>query len=160
MDKEHFNYTAFMEQVLLEGLLLLTDEQRSELCREITKDYGSYDTYSLVYTDAYDEVKQLLEDCSDELGYYLRRCAFTAGRTLNDVYGISESLTVLLNKGIKNGIEQMADFVTEEDLNNDRIMDNADISLPAILITLCTELLSRTPEEVFGEEKPKGTVPA
>lgn len=157
-----FNCVEFVQSIILSEL----DKHReggvaAELVDEHLRLFGEYDTYSLVYTDAYAEINDLLAtDTSEELTYFIRRCTFMAARQLAENYDTTETLTCLLNKGIKAGIESLSAFFTDDDRANCRVMDKVTFGLPAIMVALIGEVLASTHGELVDEEDTEGTVSA
>lgn len=154
-----FNCVEFVQNVIISELERMKGGGKAaELVSEFIETFGDYDTYSLVFTDAYGEINDnIAEDISEELRYFLRRCAFMSARLLVEEYGITETLGFLLNKSIKSAISAIGPFFTDEDHDNDRLMNDVQIGLPALIVALMNEVLSSTPEELYNEDSAKDT---
>lgn len=157
-----FNTVEYVKTLIINELAMLRESgEAASLVQEITKRFGDYDTYSLVYSDAVDQIRdELTEECSEELQYFLRRCTFMASRKLTEEYGMDKPLIEELTKGIKSGIDALAEFFTEEDLANCRIMDDVLPPMPVLMIALVNEVLSSTQGELYGEENAESSVSA
>lgn len=157
------NSVDFVKTVILVELAKLKEGGlAAEISAEFIELFGEYDTYSLVYTDAYGEIKDILEEqASEDMTYFIRRCTFMAARLLAEQHGIKSGFKHELLRGIRAGTDALSEFFTEEDISNNRIMDDADVNTPALMITLIGEVLQSTEEELTGEqEESAGTVSA
>lgn len=149
------NSVEFVKTVILSELAKLKDDgSAAEISEEFMKLFGDYDTYSLVYSDAFGEIKDTLEDnASEDLDYFIRRCTFMSARLLAEQHGIKSGFKHELLRGIRAGIEALGDFFTEEDIANNRVMDDADVNTPALMIALIGEVLQSTEQELMGEQE-------
>lgn len=145
------NYPEIVSKVILNELLLLPEDIRANICSELS-DNIDFDTYAIIYTDAHDQVVDYLEyAASDDLVTFIRRSMFMTGRQLVEHYNEKQSLSALLNASIRTGIDMLIPYVSDDDIKNQRIM-TTPLDLNVIFVGLTTELLDRTPKEVFEDD--------
>ena len=145
------NYPEIVSKVILNELLLLPEDVRANICNELS-DHIDFDTYAIIYTDAHDQVVDYLEyAASDDLVTFIRRSMFMTGRKLVEHYNEKQSLSMLLNASIRTGIDMLMPYVSDDDIKNHRIMTTS-LDLNVIFVGLTTELLDRTPKEVFEDD--------
>lgn len=157
-----FNTVEYVKTLIIEELAVIKESgEAANIVHEFLEHFGSYDTFSLVYADAVSEIRDALaDDCSEDLLYFLRRCTFMASRKLTESHDMRNTLAFELCKGIKAGIASLSDFFTEDDLANSRIMDEATMPMPVLMVALVGEVLSSTQGELYGEEDAESTVSA
>ena len=146
---EH-DFNKIISDLLLRELLLLPSETRIEITSEVSEELD-YDLYSIIYTDAHDDIADYLSSkASSDLMHLIRRCMYKAGKALVEQYDEHQSLCDLLNYGIRKGIDTMLPYVSKDDIDNERIM-SGPLDLNVIFVGILTEVLDKTPAEAFDD---------